>query len=259
LTFIADLMRVDAVPNLVTSTVERGVATLTLDSPHNRNALSAALVAQLGEALAAAAADPGVRAHTGRVFCAGADLAEAAGGGIAEGTARLLGLLRTIVELPKPVVARVDGQVRAGGLGLLGACDIALAGPASGFAFTEARLGVAPAVISLTTLTRMPERAAARYFLTGEVFDAEAAVACGLVTQAGDDVDALLAEVLDGLRAASPQGLAASKLLTTAAVRQALDGRGERLAEESARLFATDEAVEGMTAFLQRRKPSWAA
>lgn len=256
-------MRVDAVPNLVTSTVERGVATLTLDSPHNRNALSAALVAQLGEALAAAAADHGVRAvvltHTGRVFCAGADLTEAAGGGIAEGATRLLGLLRAIVELPKPVVARVDGQVRAGGLGLLGACDIALAGPASGFAFTEARLGVAPAVISLTTLSRMPERAAARYFLTGEVFDAAAAVACGLVTQAADEVDTLLAEVLAGLRAASPQGLAASKLLTTAAVRRALDEHGTRLAEESARLFATDEAVEGMTAFLQRRKPSWAA
>ncbi|GIF98686.1 enoyl-CoA hydratase family protein [Catellatospora citrea] len=256
-------MRVDAVPNLVTSTVERGVATLTLDSSHNRNALSAGLVAQLGEALAAAAADPGVRAvvltHSGRVFCAGADLTEAAGGGVAEGTARLLGLLRAIVELPKPVVARVDGQVRAGGLGLLGACDIVLAGPASGFAFTEARLGVAPAVISLTTLTRMPERAAARYYLTGEVFDAAAAVACGLVTLAGDDVDALLAEVLAGLRAASPQGLAASKLLTTAAVRRALDEHGTRLAEESARLFATDEAIEGMTAFLQRRKPSWAA
>ncbi|MEV0454098.1 enoyl-CoA hydratase family protein [Catellatospora methionotrophica] len=253
----------DAVLNLVTSTVERAVATLTLDSPHNRNALSSALVAQLGEALDAAVADPDVRAvvltHTGRVFCAGADLTEAAGGGIAEGTARLLGLLRTIVELPKPVVARIDGQVRAGGLGLLGACDIVLAGPASGFAFTEARLGVAPAVISLTTLTRMPERAAARYYLTGEVFDAEAAAACGLVTQAGDDVDALLGEVLDGLRAASPQGLAASKLLTTAVVRRALDEHGARLAQESARLFATDEAVEGMTAFLQRRKPSWAA
>ncbi|MEV4414804.1 enoyl-CoA hydratase family protein [Catellatospora sp. NPDC049609] len=245
----------------VTATADRAVVTLTLDSPHNRNALSQRLMTELREHLAAAAADMAVRAvvlaHTGRVFCAGADLTEAADGPAA-GTARLLALLREIVELPKPVLARVDGHVRAGGLGLLGACDLVVAGPSSSFAFTEARIGVAPAVISLTTLPRLTGRAAARYYLTGEVFDAAAAQACGLITVAADDVDEALSGLLDGVRAGSPQGLAASKRLAGRDVRAALDAYGEDMAALSAELFATEEAAEGMTAFLQRGKPSWA-
>lgn len=155
--------------------VDRGIATLTLDSPHNRNALSAQLVGEVTAHLQAAAADAAVRAvvltHAGSVFCAGADLKEsAAEGGPAQGTLRMLGMLRAIVELPKPVVARIAGAVRAGGLGIVGACDIAVAGRTSSFAFTEVRLGLAPAIISLTTLGRMSERAAARYYLTGETF-----------------------------------------------------------------------------------------
>ena len=120
---------------LVAYSADRGIARIALDSPRNRNALSAALMTQLEEALAAAAADDGVRAveltHTGSTFCAGADLTEARAGGMAQGTARLMGLLRQIIALPKPVVASIDGHVRAGGMGLVGACDIALAGPAS--------------------------------------------------------------------------------------------------------------------------------
>ena len=175
---------------------------------------------------AAAVSDDAVRAvvltHTGGTFCAGADLKEqAAEGGPAEGTRRMLALLRTIVELPKPVITRVDGHVRAGGIGLVGASDIALAGPRTTFAFTEVRLGLAPAIISLTTLGRMSERAAARYYLTGETFDATTAAAAGLVTAAVDDVDAELAAVCDALRACSPQGLAETKPLTTAAARAA--------------------------------------
>lgn len=247
---------------LVTSTVERAVATLTLDSPHNRNALSARLVTELGEHLAAAAADPAVRAvvlaHTGKAFCSGADLSEVAEGPAA-GTARLLALLRAIVELPKPVLARVDGHARAGGLGLLGACDLVVCGPRATFAFTEARIGVAPAVISLTVLPRLSDRAAGRYFLTGEVFDGAAAQACGLVTEAVSDVDATLSRLLDGVRAGSPQGLAASKRLATARVRAALDAGGAAMAALSAELFTSAEAVEGITAFLQRREPSWVA
>jgi enoyl-CoA hydratase len=248
---------------LVHLTSERGIATITLDSPHNRNALSAQLVGELGDHLTAAADDPAIRAvvltHTGKAFCSGADLTEAAGGGVAEGTARLLDLLRHIVELPKPVIARIDGHVRAGGIGIVGACDLALASPAATFAFTEARLGLAPAVISLTTVPRMTGRSAARYFLTGETFDGAAAAATGLITSADDDVDALLTTVLDGLRAGSPQGLAVSKRLTTGSVRAALAGQGRDMAELSASLFASDEAMEGMTAFLQRRPPAWVA
>jgi enoyl-CoA hydratase len=244
-----------------------GITTLTLDSPHNRNALSARLVAELDEGLAAAAKDPQTRAvvltHTGGTFCAGADLSEAsAGPGTAaaavSGPLGLARLLRTVVELPKPVVARVTGHVRAGGLGLVGACDIAVAGPGASFAFTEARLGLAPAVISLPLLPRLDERAAGRYYLTGERFDAAEAARIGLLTLAADgDVDEALAPVLDGLRRASPQGLAESKRLTTAGVLRAFDRDTEAMAELSARLFASDEAREGMTAFLERRDPAW--
>lgn len=243
---------------LVRRSHEQGIATLTLDSPHNRNALSARLVGELHDAFAEAAEDPGVRAvvltHTGNTFCAGADLSEA--GSDASAPLGLVRLLRAVVELPKPVVAVADGHVRAGGLGLLGACDISVAGEKSSFAFTEARLGLAPAMISMVLLPRLDARAAARYFLTGERFGAAEAARIGLVTLAGEP-DEVLAPVLDGLRRGSPQGLAGSKRLVTAEVRRALDRDTDALAEESARLFASPEAREGMTAFLERRDPAW--
>ncbi|MFI1182283.1 enoyl-CoA hydratase family protein [Streptomyces sp. NPDC020799] len=243
---------------LVRRSHEQGIATLTLDSPHNRNALSARLVGELHDAFAEAAEDPGVRAvvltHTGDTFCAGADLSEA--GSDASAPLGLVRLLRAVVELPKPVVAVADGHVRAGGLGLLGACDISVAGEKSSFAFTEARLGLAPAVISMVLLPRLDARAAARYFLTGERFGAAEAARIGLITLAGEP-DEVLAPVLDGLRRGSPQGLAGSKRLVTAEVRRALDRDTAALAEESARLFASPEAREGMTAFLERRDPAW--
>jgi enoyl-CoA hydratase len=245
------------------------LARLTLNSPHNRNALSGALVSQLHQGLRAAADDPAVRAvvlgHTGGTFCAGADLSQspAAGGDdpfdMAVARAReMIALLRAIVESPLPVIAAVNGHVRAGGFGLVGACDIAVAGPRSTFALTEARIGVAPAIISLTLLPKMAQRAAARYYLTGETFDAGRAAEIGLITMAADDVDATVAALVTDLGRGSPQGLAASKALTTAAVLQAFDRDAERLAEESARLFVSDQAREGMLAFLQKRPPSWA-
>ncbi|HEY7010751.1 MAG TPA: enoyl-CoA hydratase-related protein, partial [Jatrophihabitantaceae bacterium] len=174
------------------------------------------------------------------------------------GTRRMLGLLRQIVALPKPVVAQLNGHVRAGGIGLVGACDIAIAGPATTFAFTEVRLGLAPAIISLTTLGRMTERAAARYYLTGETFDGRAAAEAGLVTAAVDDAAAEVAALADALRSCSPQGLAETKPLTTAAVRSAFDANADDVQALSQRLFESDEAREGMQAFLQKRAPRWA-
>jgi enoyl-CoA hydratase len=242
--------------------VQRAIATLTLDSPHNRNALSSALVGQLRAHLDTAAEDDEVRAvvltHTGRTFCAGADLKEqAAEGGPAEGTKRMLAVLRQVIEIPKPVVARIDGNVRAGGVGLVGACDIALASKAATFAFTEVRLGLAPAIISLTTLGRMSERAAARYYLTGETFDALAAVGAGLVTAAVEDVDAQLTTICDALRDCSPQGLAETKPLTTRSARAAFDNRAAAMQALSQRLFESADAREGILAFLQKRQPRW--
>ncbi|MFV0135235.1 enoyl-CoA hydratase family protein [Streptomyces sp. HMX87] len=240
---------------LITRTRARGVETLTLDSPHNRNALSAALVGELAGALTEAGEDTGVRAvllgHTGNTFSAGADLRDP------PDAKALVGLLRQIVELPKPVIARVTGHVRAGGLGLLAACDIAAASREATFAFTEVRIGVAPAVISLPVVPRADPRALARYYLTGERLDAAEAARIGLLTAAGEDVDAVLEPVLDGVRRASLQALAETKRLLTARVLEAFDRDAADLTALSARLFSSAQAREGMTAFLERRDPEW--
>ncbi|WP_329460275.1 enoyl-CoA hydratase family protein [Streptomyces sp. NBC_01497] len=231
------------------------MTTLTLDSPANRNALSARLVRELSEELARCAQDRAVRAvvltHTGTTFSAGADLKSPAN------PYTFVGLMRQIIELPKPVVARVSGHVRAGGLGLVGACDMAVADRTSDFAFTEVRIGVAPAVISMPLLPRIDPRAASRYYLTGELFDATAAEAAGLLTAAADDVDAALSGLLDGLRRASPQGLAEAKKLLTLDVLEAFDRHAEDLVQRSASYFITPEAREGIAAFMERRDPAW--
>ncbi|MFJ9659625.1 enoyl-CoA hydratase family protein [Streptomyces griseoflavus] len=240
---------------LIGRTRDRGVETLSLDAPERRNALSAALVGELAGALADAGRDTGVRAvvltHTGTTFSAGADLRDP------PAPDALVGLLRQIVELPAPVVARVTGHVRAGGLGLLGACDIAVASHTATFAFTEVRIGVAPAVISLPLLSRTDPRALARHYLTGERFDTAEAARTGLITAAGEDVDEVLAPILDGLRRSAPEALAETKRLLTAKVLETFDRDAAALTALSARLFASAHAREGMTAFLERRDPEW--
>jgi enoyl-CoA hydratase len=250
---------------LVHYSVHGPVARLTLDSPHNRNALSRALVDQLSQGLCDAADDSSVRVvvltHTGGTFCAGADLSEASGGDAAEtvidNARRLTSVLRSILELPQPVIGAIDGHVRAGGLGLVGACDIVVAGRNSTFALTEARIGVAPSIISLTLLPKMSARAAGRYFVTGEKFGADEAAEMGLVTVAVDDVNAAVAGLTGQIAKGSPQGLAASKRLTTSAQLTSFDQHAEALTRQSAQLFVSDEAREGMLAFLQKRPPNW--
>ena len=247
---------------LVHLDVDSGIATITLDSPRNRNALSAQLVSELHKRIETAEADAAARAivltHTGTTFCAGADLSEARNGPMSGTASTLLQLIRAFIDCPKPVVARIDGNVRAGGLGLIGACDIVVAGPRSTFALTEVRLGLAAAVISVALLPRIDERAAARYFLTGATFDAAEAARIGVVSIAAPDADEACAAVTAQLLLGSPQGLAESKRLITARVRAAIEQDGERMVELSARLFASDEAHEGMVAFLERRPPRWA-
>lgn len=232
-----------------------GIETLSLDSPDTRNALSASLVTELADALTECAKDADVRAiiltHTGNTFCAGADLRDP------PPPDALVAVLRQIVELPKPVVARVTGHVRAGGLGLLAACDITIGSTSATFAFTEVRIGVAPAVISLPLLPRTDPRALARYYLTGERFDATEATRAGLLTVAGEDVDETLAPILDGLRRSAPEALAETKRLLTARVLETFDRDAADLTALSARLFGSAQAREGMTAFLERRDPAW--
>ncbi|MFE3753637.1 enoyl-CoA hydratase family protein [Nocardia tengchongensis] len=246
--------------------VSDGFAVVTLDSPHNRNALSSRLVTELLAGLERAATDDAVRGvvltHTGNTFCAGADLKEAVDADPAAAaeirTQWMISVLRTILAMPKPVVAQVNGNVRAGGMGIVGACDLAVAGRDSSFGLTEVRIGLAPFMISLTLLPRMSGRAAARYFSTGETFDAAEAERNGLITVAADDPAAEVARLRGELRKGSPQGLAEAKRLVNADLLAAFDLRAEELAKRSASYFGTPQVIEGMTAFLQRRPPSWA-
>ena len=258
----------DAERPLVRTRLDGAVAVVMLDSPENRNALSTAVLVGLTDALATAAEDDEVRVvvmvSEGSAFSSGADLNELTapdGEGprrIAEG---LLTLLRTIVTLPKPVIARVHGATRASGLGLVGAADLAIAGSSATFGFTEARLGLAPAVISLTTLPRMVPRAASRALLTGATIDATIAAEIGLVSQVvpDDALDAAVDSAVGSLLAASPQGLTVTKELLTRQIRARLADEGPGMVELSTSLFASEEGQEGMRAVLTHTQPRWAA
>ena len=243
---------------LVRYATDGPLATVTLDSPHNRNALSRQLVTELAERLRTAEADDAVRVvllgAEGRVFCSGADLSEASTGGMEEGTRAIVALQRSIVAMDKPVVVRVQGAVRAGGIGLVAAADVAVAAEAATFALTEVKLGLAAAIISLTVHHRMSPRAASLTTLGGEVFTGAEAATYGLVTRAvpADDLDAEVAALCAVLATGAPQGLRESKRILNRDLLARIDAGGEEMAELSTRLFASDEAREAMTAFLAR-------
>ncbi|WP_324501610.1 enoyl-CoA hydratase-related protein [Nocardioides sp.] len=245
---------------LVHYDVADGVATITLDSPHNRNALSRQLVTELFERLAAAEADDAVTAlllrSAGRVFCSGADLAEASAGSMEEGTRKIVELQRLIVGLDKPVVVEVLGGVRAGGIGIVAAADIAVAAEDASFALTEVKLGLAAATISLTVFHRMTPRAAALTTLGGEVFRGTEAAAYGLVTLAvpAEQLSAEVSRVCAALTTGAAQGLRESKRILNRDLLARIDADGEELAALSTRLFASDAAREAMTAFLSRSR-----
>ncbi|HWV25782.1 MAG TPA: enoyl-CoA hydratase-related protein [Aeromicrobium sp.] len=236
------------------------VATVTLDSEHNRNALSSQLVTELAAHLDTASADADSRvilirsAH--RVFCSGADLSEAASGGMTTGADALVGIQRAIATSPKPVVVELGGPVRAGGLGIVGAADIVIAARSVTFQLTEVRLALAPAVISLSLLPRLTDRAAADLFLTARAFDAAEAVTLGLVTKAVPDEELATAVsgVLADLALGYPQGLRETKKLLNHDLVARIDALGAGVAEQSAALFNSEQAREAMVAFLNRRK-----
>lgn len=236
------------------------IATITLDSPHNRNALSRQLVTELFDRLDRADQDADVLAvvlrSSGRVFCSGADLTEASTTPMEEGARAIVSLQRTIVGLSKPVVAVVVGAARAGGIGIVAASDVVLAAEDATFALTEVKLGLAPAVISLTVLPRLTQRAAALTALGGEVFTGAEAVDYGLVTKAvpADQLDAALTELCGHLRTGAAQGLRETKRLLAADLLERIDAHGEDLVALSARLFGSDEAREAMVAFLSRKR-----
>jgi methylglutaconyl-CoA hydratase len=244
--------------------VRQGVATLTLDSPANRNALSRAMRARLRQALGDALGDESVRVvvldHTGRVFCSGMDLTEASGASADDqGVHEFPELLQTIWESPKPVLAAVRGPARAGGVGLLAACDVVVAARSATFAFAEVRIGVVPAVISAVVLPRMVRHATHRLMLTGEVFDAPSALAGGLVdlVVSDDEVDVTVAGQVAALAAGAPRALAETKRLLRARSGHSLTEEFPPLLELSAEFFASDEGQEGIAAFREKRAARW--
>src|SRR6478735_8875897 len=245
---------------LVHYAVADAVATITLDSPANRNALSRQLVTELFAHLERAGADPDVRAvlieSSGKVFCSGADLTEASSEGMEAGTRRIVDLQQLIATLDKPVVTKNLGAVRAGGIGIVAAADIAVSAEDATFALTEVKLGLAAAIISLTVHHRMTPRAAALTTLGGEVFTGAEAAAYGLVTKAvpADRLDDEVAAICASLATGAPQGLRESKRILNRDLVARIDALGEEMAETSTRLFASDEAREAMTAFLSRKK-----
>jgi len=246
---------------LVHYSVGDQVATITLDSPHNRNALSRQLVTELVAHLESAADDGDVKVvllrSADRVFCSGADLTEVGGADSAdEGVKAIVQLQRLIATLPKPVVVELRGPVRAGGLGIVGAADIVVAEASVNFALTEVRLALAPSVISLSLLTRFTSRAAADLFLTGRTFDAAEAASVGLITRVVPEdgwMEAEIRAVTDDLRAGHPQGHRETKLLLNHDLVARIDALGDEVAAQSARLFGSDEAREAITAFLTRK------
>ncbi len=242
---------------LVHLSVEDAVATITLDSPANRNALSRQLVTELTAHLEAADVDPEVRvirlrsAH--RVFCAGADLSEASKGQ-SGATAALVAMLRRIVAADTPVVVELAGPVVAGGLGIVGAADIVIAADDVTMQLTEVRLGLAPAVISLTLLPRLTSRAASELFLSGRRITAAEAAAAGFISRvvAPEDVSSEVDSVVADLAKGTSQGLRETKRLLNQDLLAHIDAQGDEMAELSERLFNSDEAKAAMQAFLNR-------
>jgi methylglutaconyl-CoA hydratase len=247
---------------LVHLSADAGVATVTLDSPPNRNALSRRLVAELHAALTEACDDQQVRVlvltGTGPVFCSGADLKEQRAGG-GPGLVGLPDVLTLLMDGPKPSVARVNGPARAGGLGLLAACDLTVAPTTATFGFSEVRLGVVPAVISVPCLRRVEPRAAREYFLTGETFDGVRAEQIGLLNRAvpADELDDAIEAYVGMLVRGGPEALALTKELLRTVPELSVEEGLRRMGELSAARFASAEGQEGIAAFQEKRDPVW--
>ncbi|HEY1969834.1 MAG TPA: enoyl-CoA hydratase-related protein [Pseudonocardia sp.] len=256
--------RTDNTEELVHLEIDSGIATITLDSPRNRNALSARLRGELRTHLdAAIAADQArviVLTHTGTVFCAGMDLKESRGASAAEqGVNDFPDTLRAIWNSPTPVIARLAGPARAGGVGLVAACDFAVAAEEVSFAFSEVRIGVVPAVISVPLIPQVQPAALYELFLTGEAFSAARAAQIGLITSAvpAGELDSEVRRYTEMLRLGAPGALAATKQLLRGPSARTMADDLAAMTTFSAERFASEEGQEGIRAFVEKRKPSW--
>jgi methylglutaconyl-CoA hydratase len=250
--------------SLVHTRLTGGVLTVTLDDEAKRNALSGRLVGELSQALDAADTDPDVRVvvltNTGKVFCAGADLSERSSG--SDGPAAVRSpqdLFGRFARSPKPYVGRIAGHCIAGGMGLAAAMDISVAVDDAMFGFTEVRVGVAPAVISVVCLPKLRSSDARAAILRGRRFPASEAARMGLINSAvpPDRLDAEIDAVVTDLLAGGPGAIAASKRLLSEVPGTPVAEAFRWTADLSAQLFASDEATEGMRAFLEKRPAAW--
>jgi methylglutaconyl-CoA hydratase len=238
-------------------------AWITLNQPERRNALSDGLVGELLACLRAAMADPPVRmvvlTGAGPAFCAGADLRSGGAGSASARDNPFVQVLKTIWEGPKPVLARVNGHAFGGGVGLVAACDLTVAADSAEFAFSEVRVGVIPAMISVVCIPKLGIRNAMWLFLTGERISAARAVEVGLVHRAvpAAQLDAAVEEVIGLVRLGGPNAIREAKRLVRDVPTLPMDEAFERTAAKVAELFASEEAAEGMRAFLERRRPRW--
>lgn len=245
--------------------VSEGVATITLDSPSNRNALSQQLLTELTDHIERAIADRAVRVALltaeGPAFCAGADLKErstaAEGDSDLGKQAAVPQVMERIMGCDLPFVAKVHGPVRAGGTGLVAACDVAIADDAVSFAVPEVHIGLVPAVISVPILRFVDRRALHRYFLTGEPFTAVEAARIGLISEATADLDGAIDDIVANFRKAHPAALRRTKQLLQQIGSLDVPAGFQITGELSARWFATPDAQEGIRAVLEKRDPSW--
>jgi methylglutaconyl-CoA hydratase len=241
--------------------IENGAAWITLNRPENRNALSQILVTELHDHLVAALADPNVRCvvvtGTGPAFCAGADLKNQGG---AQSGPTFPDVLKLIVNSEKPIIAAVNGAAFAGGLGLVGACDIVVAAEDAQFSFSEVRIGVIPAIIAVVCVPKLGGHNAMKLFLTGERFSGAQAVGLGLVHRAvaKDKLRDAVKEEVDMIGLGAPIALAECKKLVRAAmVQKPLDEQLATMEAWSERMFQAADGQEGMAAFREKRKPRW--
>ncbi len=240
-----------------------GVATITLNQPERKNSLGAELVDRLADALDDAIADPAVRVivltNTGNTFCAGADLKDDRPG-VAGNTGRtFVNVFELILTSPKPVIGRADGHATGGGVGLIAACDISVMRDDAKIGFTEVRLGVAPAVISVVCLPKMRRADASELFLTGERFTPQRAAEVGLINAAvpADQLDASVDRYVSMIVQGGPKALAAAKELITRVPAMEQSDAFAWTAVRSRELFESDEAAAGIEAFRQRSAPPW--
>ncbi len=246
--------------------VRDGAAWITLNRPEVRNALSATLITELYDHLRSAQADHSVRCivltGAGTAFCSGADLKSPPGSAVGDG--RTIGLPEVLTEMwegEKPVLARIQGHAFAGGLGLVAAADLTITTEEALFSFSEVRIGVIPAVISVVCLRKLGMHHGMRLFLTGERFDGRAAVGYGLVHRAvpAADLDDAVADELAALALGGPIAMVECKKLVRRVPELDLQRGFELTADWSRRMFHSDEAAEGMAAFREKRRPEWAA